>query len=56
MDTGFATGMRAIFSAVLHRRRVAARPVTDQVRKRNIMKTMKATTALPYFTSMMKPS
>jgi hypothetical protein len=38
------------------RRRAAARPAIDQVRKIAIMATMKMTAAVPYFTSMMKPS
>jgi hypothetical protein len=54
LDTGFTTGMRAIF--LRSRRCVAARGTADQVRKIAIMATMKITAAEPYFTSMMKPS
>src|SRR6266849_5035225 len=49
LDTGFATGTRAIF--LRPRRCVAARRKTDQVRKIAIMATMKITVAEPYFTS-----
>jgi hypothetical protein len=53
MDTGLASGNRAIFKKRTAGRR---RDRSDQVRKMAIRARIKMTAAVPYFTSLMKPS